>query len=249
MLKYPLSTLLYLAKINIKDTLQDVLRLHNNIDITLTATVKDKNGKVIKIHKQHSHSFVANFLAMLGSALNQQYNSNISNWTIYYYRGTNGLYNAFSAPSIQLDMFFNINDVANDSSYGIVVGTGTTPPTASDYALENQIANGTGSGQLNYGPHTFIPSPSGASQGNSATTPTAGLINVSGNVSSFEIQRTFTNNSGATITVSEVGIYTETYTYATTTVFVMLIHDLLSSAISIPNGSTLTITYTISTTT
>ena len=66
MLRYPISTLLYLAKINIKDKIQDALKLHNNIDIRIEAKVIDKNGKIIKVHKQKSHSFVMNFLAILG---------------------------------------------------------------------------------------------------------------------------------------------------------------------------------------
>jgi len=245
MLKYPLSTLLYIAKINIKDTIKDALKLHNNIDVSLTVIVKDKDGKMIKQHKQHSHSFVSNFLSILASSLASSYGLYSANYSYgYYYRITNGDYAAYNAGVFSIDTFFDLNDSANDSTYGIVVGTGTATPTPNDYALGNQIVNGTGSGQLVYNAHTINPAPQiiGTSTNiTTTTTPTSGLLPVSGNTTSWQIQRTFQNQSGASITVSEVGIYTDTQNG-----YALIIHDLLSSPITIPNNAVLTIVYTIS---
>ena len=151
MLRYPLSTLLYLAKINIKDKIQDTLKLHNNIDIRLTAIIKDKDGKIIKVHKQRSHSFVSNFLSLLASSLAAPYFlKSTSNSYGYYFRITNGDYAAYHPGYAVTDTVFSLNDGANDSTYGIVVGSGTATPSPNDYALGNQITNGTGSGQLVY---------------------------------------------------------------------------------------------------
>jgi len=245
MLKYPISTILWLSKITIKDKIKDALKLHNNIDLRLTITVKDKDGKIIKQHKQHSHSFVSNFLSILASSLATYYFQSItSNSYGYYYRTTNGDYAAYSPNEMVFNRIFDLNDSANDSSYGIVVGTGTATPTPNDYALGNQIVNGTGTGQLVYGAHQFNPAPQTIGSSTYVTTtstPTSGILPVSGNTTSWQIERTFQNQSGASITVSEVGIYIDTINGVA-----LIVHDLLSSPITVPNNAVLTIIYTIS---
>jgi len=225
MLKYPISTLLYLAKLSIKDKIQDILKLHNNIDVKITVTVKDKNGKIIKVHKQRSHSFVANFLGI------------IANYFVDTPFNTVSVFTATNTSGAKFSTVYPMyaNDSANDSTYGIVVGIGKATPTPNDIELQDQIANGTGSGQLQYGLHTFVPS--------------SGSVNVSNNTAYFQITRTFSNSSGSTITVSEVGLMAATKDTNGNTDYVLLIHDLLSSPIAIPNGSVLAITYTISVTT
>jgi hypothetical protein len=248
MLRYPISTLLYLAKLSIKDKIQDALKLHNNIDVKLTVTVKDKDGKIIKVHKQKSHSFVMNFLSILAMAMLNPF-GNSSNY--YYVLATNDAwYNV--TPVAQITQILAILDSANDSTYGIVVGTGTATPTPMDYALGNQIQNGTGNGQLQYSAHTISPAPAPASVNDQTTTPSSGVLPVSGKTTSFQVSRQFTNQSGASITVSEVGIIakiSDWYQSGNQSVYVLIIHDLLSPAVTVPNLSILQITYTISVTT
>jgi len=244
MLKYPISTLLYLTKIRIKDAIQDALKLHNNIDVRLTAIVKDKDGKIIKQHKQRSHSFVSNFLALLATGFATYYQYNPGNVYGYWSKSTTENYILYNPNSYVINAIFDLNAGANDSAYGIVVGSGTATPTPNDYALGNQIVNGTGNGQLVYNAHTINPAPqsgSSAALQTQSTTPSVGLLPVSGNTTSWQISRTFQNQSGASITVSEVGIYTNVVNY-----MVLIIHDLLSSPITIPNNAVLTIVYTIS---
>jgi len=256
MLKYPISTLLYLAKLSIKDKIQDILKIHNNIDVKLTVTVKDKNGKIIKVHKQRSHSFVSNFLSIIASTLASGYNQGSNGVTYgYFHRITNGNYAQYNPDSYTFNSLLDLNDSANDSTYGIVVGSGTAKPTPMDYALGSLIANGTGTGQLQYSAHTLNPPPA-SSYINNASQPSTGVLNVSGNTTSIQVTRQFTNQSGASITVSEVGIIVETNSYAVvngsayyTTTFVLIAHDLLSSPVTVPNLSILQITYTISVTT
>jgi hypothetical protein len=198
--KYPISTILWLAKQSIKDKIHDALKLHNNIDAYIIVEVKNKNGNIIKRHKQRSHSFVANFL--------------------------NGLYNIWSSTNYPCS-----GSLANSS--GILIGTGTTPPSPQDTSLTNPIANGTGSGQMVY-----------------PSSPTFGSVKINGNTSSFTIQSTITNNSGASITVTEVGLYGTPGSGCKYNTFDGLFtHDLLSSPITVPNGTAITITYTISVTT
>jgi len=222
MLKYPLSTLLYLAKINIKDTIQDALKLHNNIDMRLTITIKDKNGKIIKIHKQKSHSFVANFMYILGSFLaDREYN----------FTDVSGSVQQYSSNGSPLSSILNAN-CGSPGQCGIVIGTGTATPTPNDYKLENQIINGTSTGQMEYGNPSFI------------------QPNVNGNTTSMVISQTFQNQSGASITVSEVGIIALINKNSAPSLdYVLIVHDLLSSPITVANLSVLQITYTISVTT
>jgi hypothetical protein len=219
--KCPISTLLYIAKLSIKDKIQDILKLHNNIDMRLTITVKDKDGKIIKVHKQKSHSFVANFMYMLGSF----FTLNLYSWTDVSGTGT-----TFYNGAVNYTKFLNIN-CNSPGNCGIVIGTGTATPTPQDYKLGNKIANGTGSGQMVYNSLSY-------------TNPT-----VSGNTISMTFTQTFTNQSGAPITVTEVGIQTYNLNSSDNADYALIVHDLLSSPITVPNNGVLGITYTISVTT
>jgi len=248
MLKYPISTILYLAKLSIKDKIQDILKIHNNIDIRLTVTVKDKEGKIIKVHKQKSHSFLMNFLAIIATVMANPYASS-STQNFYAYRNTEGIWWTISNAPPNATDFLAALDSANDSRYGIVVGTGTATPTPNDFNLENQIVNGTGNGQLIYGSHTLSPPPNTSGIAGLTTQPTSGILTPSGNTTSWQISRTFQNQSGTSITVSETGIIVMQTNYSGGNSFILIIHDLLSSPITVPNLSILLITYTISITT
>ena len=246
MFKYPISTLLYLAKQSIKDKIQDALKLHNNIDVKLTAIVKDKDGKIIKQHKQRSHSFLMNFLANLAEIMVNSYNDIVN---YYVYRSTEGTWWTIAPAAANAGEIFAVFDSANDSTYGIVVGTGTSPPTPMDYQLENQIQNGTGSGQLVYGSHLTSPTPASSGVAGATSEPAVGVLTPSGNTTSFQMSRTFQNLSGASITVSEVGVIVKQLGNAQNVIYVLIIHDLLSSPITVPPNAVLTIVYTISVTT
>jgi hypothetical protein len=71
-------------------------------------------------------------------------------------------------------------------TYGILVGTGATENT---YNLVSKIAHGTGSGQLEY------------------SDTTKNQPDVTSNLTEMSIIRTFTNSSGAPITIREVGLF------------------------------------------
>ena len=193
--KYPISTILYLAKLSIKDKIQDALKLHNNIDAYITIEVKDKNGNIIKRHKQRSHSFVKNFLSEL------EY--------------------LFSASFVPPETYKS----SLGYSTGVQLGTGTTPPSPQDTALSDPIANGTGAGQMVY-----------------PSSPTFSSIIVNGNTSTFTITSSITNESGSPITVTEVGLLAQSGAPFTG----LLTHDLLSSPITVPNNTAISIIYTIS---
>lgn len=120
---------------------------------------------------------------------------------------------------------FALNAAAASSAQGLVLGIGTNAVTLADVALQTQIAHGNGSGQLSYGTTTF-------------TAPTT-----VGSTRSFEVQRTFINNSGADITVKEVGLYAKATAGAT-----YYCIDRTLKTFTITNGATVTVKYTISVT-
>jgi hypothetical protein len=126
----------------------------------------------------------------------------------------------------------NVNATASSDAYGVRVGSGSTSPTPSDYNLATLISNGSGSGQLQYG----------------ATTVEAVTIN--GQTTSFRVIRTFSNSSGSTVTVREIGLSAKILvSTAPSFDYVLIARDVLGSAVDVPNGSTLTVRYILSTTT
>jgi len=121
-----------------------------------------------------------------------------------------------------LQSSFSSGTAANGSigSPNLVVGSGTTPPKITDTGLTNQIGNGTGPGQLQYGTDSF----------------TSPIINTNTNTGSFTWSKTFNNGSGGNVTVSEVGAY-----FGST----FVLHDLLPSSITLSPNQVLTVVYTI----
>jgi hypothetical protein len=113
---------------------------------------------------------------------------------------------------------------AANTNIGIVVGTGTTQMSPDDYALEAQIAEGTGTDQLNYGACTV------------------GAVTVDGNISTVSVSRSFTNNSGADITISEVGLIVQPR-YGTG--YILITRDVLTTPQVIAAGDTQPITLKI----
>jgi hypothetical protein len=162
-----------------------------------------------------SESFVQQFMQIL--YLNMQYLTTAMAISI---RDTsNTLRNAYMDSYI----IWRCDGPINDTTYGIVVGTGAVAPTISDYALGTLIAHGGGAGQLQYGAVSF------GAPASDATT------------SQFTITRNFANASGGGITVNEIGLYNKFYDGDTR--YAMLIRDVVGGGILVPNGQTLTVNY------
>jgi len=197
----------------------------------LIAIVRDSTGKVIKVHKQKSHSSTANFIGLLlpltwfrntGSSFTM---TNINNGTCSY------------SPNIGLnpECISYPNTYMNRPTYmaTIQVGSGSQPNPSSAISLAAPIANGSGSGQLIYYP-PLLPA----------------TATVSGNSVYFYISQEFSNQSGATITVAEVGIVLQLWltnvnnSNYTNCGQVLVWYDVFSSPISVPNGGGIAIYYT-----
>lgn len=189
-----------------------------------------KDGKVVKTVKKKGNGFLKNFMALLcGLLFDNIATANIRDTTGTYYDARVRYYAAD-------DTFRNAHAEAGEgiTDRGILVGTGTTPPAPTDYSLESLIEHGTGAGQMYY-----------------YATNVVG-ISVSDNEISFDVVREIANQSGADITVYEIGLAIYYYYVEDGTPYnlnVLLIRDVISDGITVPNGQSLRITYRIKATT
>ena len=191
-----------------------------NVKAYLKIKVINENGKCIYYRRYRSRSFVIGFLNVLFT--------NLSGQTITM---TNTSGSSYTTSTIDA---MAVTESSNNDNYGIQIGTGTTEPSITDTRLSLLITNGTGAGQMQYG----------------GVSVTSAVTNTTNNTGYITVTRTFTNNSGASITVSEVGLVawsgTKTSSSGTgTNQYYLIIHDLLPTPITVPNGSSLSISYEI----
>lgn len=191
----------------------------HGVQLLVRAVVRDLDGKVISDTGQKpSKSFVIQFLEFIKAAFDAVTTAATDKTgterTIY--RSTYAPYNSFQLYS-----------AANEYINGIVVGTGDTAVTNTDYRLVNQLEEGATAGKITHGISSF---------GSPAV--------VGANVD-MNITRSFTNNTGSTITVKEAGIYVKSYYLAWYSF--CIIRDVIGP-ILVPDKCSLTVIYTYRTT-
>ena len=186
-----------------------------NVKAYLKIKVIDENGKCTYYRRYRSRSFVANFLRTIFTNLTAQ--------------GVNNVNTSGGSYTIDYNDVMTVNDGSNDDNYGILIGTGTSAPSIINNNLSQVISNGASVGQMQYG----------------AVSVTGAVTNTSTNTGYITVTRTFTNNSGSSITVSEVGLIAWSGNNFQTNQYYLIIHDLLPSPITVPNGSSLSISYEI----
>jgi hypothetical protein len=118
------------------------------------------------------------------------------------------------------------NPGQNDDRYGIQVGTGSNPWAYDQYKLQSQIYHGTDAGKMMYG----------ACSVSSLVSITNGL--------KYVVSRVFTNGTSDTITVREIGLVVGYPDYPEYSVK-LAARDVLSPAVDVPAGSSLTVRYVI----
>lgn len=116
-----------------------------------------------------------------------------------------------------------VNASINDASIGIVCGTGTDAVSITDYNLKSLIQPGTGAGQLQYSSVDF---------------PNDYIVDVA--TALTDIRRFFTNNSGNSISVRELGIICYGYSSYRILIERTLINETLN------DGESLEVTYRLS---
>jgi hypothetical protein len=193
--------------------------------------VKDKTGKLVKRYKTPAKSWLKQFIVMLKGEFATRNGAAVGggNVSVTDETGTARSYPYHQNISTTA-MYMNLSTLGDtgDVSQGIIVGTSDTTNTLTTYALGGKIAHGTASGQLLYGAETI-----------------EDVTNPSGNDLQFRITRTFTNNSGATITVKEVGLLVKKMDTTAASRSWLIARDVLPSAVDVPDGATLTIRYTV----
>jgi len=139
-------------------------------------------------------------------------------------RDTDGIERNAGNAKEALDMTAGIGTVTR----GIRVGKGTTAVAIDDYALGSPLEEGIGLDEFNHQAVTF-------------TVPS-----VVGSTCSFTVKRIMVNNSGATISgIREIGGYGR---IDTATYYAMGFRDVLPGAVTVPDGGSITVTYTIAAT-
>jgi len=218
-----------------KDVKGDI-NYQKSFSATLTIIVRDKDGKVINKYKQKSHSPTANFIGIMLPYTwfiitgNQWTITTTSNTTFNYYQSLTGVFYGILYPN---NSYGNPSYIQN-----ILVGSSSQSNSYNAYNLNAPISNGSGTGQLIYG-SINIPS----------------NITINGNQAYFIISQSYTNQSGATIDIKEVGIVIYFSIYASqgpgyggsgSSGSILVWYDVLSSPISLSNGQSATIYYTFS---
>lgn len=133
---------------------------------------------------------------------NRQYNSNSSNNQLT----TNGTLTYNEKATTGSYVF---------SSWGIVLGTGTTPPTIDDYKMESYIPEGT----LSYTGSSFTLPLENGEWANNGT---------------FSLTQTVANNTETPITVTELGVYNSGNT-GTSIKCILLTRDIIDPITIRPN--------------
>jgi len=195
--------------------------------------VRDKNGKLIEKGKFPAKSWVGNIVGLLSAILSMwssmvpAYSAGVSRADLTDVSGTARGFSIGSGTTGGGGVVGGCAP-AGEITAGIVVGSSDTPVSLSQYSLGALIPHGTGSGQLQYG----------ATNVETISKDTTWL---------FRIVRTFTNSSGVSVTVREIGLYvrlgmsSSPYYYSC-----MLARDVPPSPIIVPDGLTLTVRYIIS---
>jgi len=195
--------------------------------------VRDREGKVVQKGRHKMHSFTNNFLAVLLTMLSSAGGATSttgsvtgdsgSATTIYGSLISGG--NGFGGTPIAL------NAPAGTDSFGILVGSGTTAFSLTQFSLATKISNGTGSGQMSYGI--------------SSVTDLGVNTSVSPPVYQIQIVRAFSNLTSSAITINEVGLEAKNYWAATVNVNFLIARDILSTSYSVPPNGSATVAITI----
>lgn len=204
--------------LNLKKLQEKMPKLHLHLKV-------EKDGEVIFDSYQIGHSWTKNAYNFYN--LQMLYGTTTSN---LYMRSTNGtMYNASNFITFyyqQYGGFGYYNSAVNDVTCGIVLGSDDTAFHIDDYRLYVPILSGNTSG-------TLYAQAQGA--------PVQSFSGSPDNTENILYSRVFNNNSGGTITVKEVGLYTRANIYA------CFSRDVLESAVNVLDGAQLTVTVSITT--
>jgi len=197
----------------------------STLEMDYEIEVRDKNGKLLELQRGKSHTWVRAFIRFMAELFA---NTRIGDrtFTMLDTSGTSRTVWAGSGNTSQYHVAFGAKAAATASYYGIQVGSSDAPYSRDQYCLQALIGHGTGAGQLLYGDTTV--------EG----------VTLEDSTERFRIVRSFTNSSGSSVTVKEIGL-TVFNQYGSTTYYYLFARDVLPSPISVPDGASLTVRYRI----
>lgn len=200
------------------------------LKVEYEVVVRDKNGKVLSRQKRVSKSLLRAFMYWLLSKFTMTAKEGFASaWSTIDTGNTSRTFPYTTAASGEGNYGY-FGALVNIEATGLRVGTGTNAVTPTDYELQSKIAHGSGGGQMVYGAQTYE------------------AVEVVGTTSRFRITRVFTNNSGASITVREIGGALGERDSGAIERFVLYIRDVLVSPSTVPDGASLTVRYRFSVT-
>jgi hypothetical protein len=190
-------------------------------------TKVEKNGIILSEKHQVGHSWVRNAynvynLMMLDSIPT----------TYLFVRKTDGIFMTNYVPQHFYYSFsgYGYYSTGNTEDYGVVVGSGSTAFDLDDFRLDAVIAHGNTTGKLYYQAQV------------APVTAYSGDPDFTQNILH---KRVFNNNSGATITVNEVGLI---YNHDVGSKwYILMSRDVLDTPAVVLNGAQLTVTVSITT--
>lgn len=192
-------------------------------------------GEIEHIHTEQAHSFTRNWYNFFGGFCGGMSSVGGSVWGAGYIssKATNASIVAVT-PTQNNSLYITAANntcfagIVNNSTYGIVIGTGTDAESFESYALGAQIAHGTSAGQMSHAASVYT---------NTAYD--------SGTKTYTQVfSRVFSNTSGGTIVVAETGMITR-ITVNGTAHLSLVERNLLGSTASVDNGQKITVTYTL----
>ena len=191
----------------------------------MTAKIKLKEGLSYEVVVRDRHGKVLKRIAAPSRSYVSVWNQCLyvlNRHTSYSITDTGGTARSISYSSSVL----RANASAGEIGYGIRIGKGITPVTINDYALEAPCGEGTGVDQFLH-------------QAMATSSPV-----VAGSDCSFWHRRVMVNNSGSTISgIREIGCYVlMKYSPA---YYGLGYRDVLPSEVYIPDGGSITVTYTL----
>lgn len=190
-----------------------------NLQIYKQWKIVGKDGKIRWSKRKKAHSFVVGFGQVLELLFGHSYNA--ASRTVVIKDTSAASVNFALSSSFYAQHLFSCETPAGTTTFGLLVGTGTTAPAVADYAMQTLIAHGVGANQLSYS--------AGTVQSTRTESTATKLL----------IQRSFSNSSGGTITVKESGLVASLW--ATSQKNVLVIHEAENQAIA--NGESATLYY------
>jgi len=187
----------------------------------LAAEVKDVEGRTRFKLKQPSRSFLRNFARVLYGAMYDDANEQVTEVVKW-----DGSTRSFPYLYAVGEEFMATAVGVGGLRRGIAVGNGTKEVAFGDYDLDSIIAHGTGAGQLYYNKGYLV-------------------LEEGSDYAVVKFVRSFDNQSGGIVTVTEVGLYIHHDHRNDREFRILVARDLLDPAITLAPGETLNVRYEI----